>query len=171
MDTQTLTLYPSKPRVHAPDGILFHAMSRRIGGIAAEEFLASIGLSVHYTITPEGKLRRCVPINRIAYHAGRSQWGEQSGLNATFIGVELLVDGANSYSEFIRVIEDPSTFTDEHYTAAAELCVNLMTVYPAITPDRILRHSQVSGANVRPDPKPDPGAGWDMMRLFEIMGV
>ena len=45
--------------------------------------------SVHLLIGRDGKVAQIVPFNRAAWHAGRSQWGEISGLNNHSIGIEL----------------------------------------------------------------------------------
>ncbi|MDP9835971.1 N-acetylmuramoyl-L-alanine amidase [Neorhizobium huautlense] len=45
--------------------------------------------SVHLLIGRDGKIAQIVPFNRVAWHAGKSQWGEISGLNSHSIGIEL----------------------------------------------------------------------------------
>ncbi len=45
--------------------------------------------SAHLVIGRDGGITQLVPFNRIAWHAGQSQWAGRSGLNGFSIGVEL----------------------------------------------------------------------------------
>lgn len=45
--------------------------------------------SVHLVIGRKAELVQIVPLNRVAWHAGESQWGNLSGMNAHTIGIEL----------------------------------------------------------------------------------
>ncbi len=45
--------------------------------------------SAHVVIARDGSVTQMVPFNRIAWHAGRSNWAGRSGLNAFSIGIEL----------------------------------------------------------------------------------
>jgi N-acetylmuramoyl-L-alanine amidase len=45
--------------------------------------------SVHLLIGRDGKVAQIVPFNRVARHAGESQWGNVSGLNQHSVGIEL----------------------------------------------------------------------------------
>ena len=45
--------------------------------------------SAHVVIGRDGNITQLVPFNRVAWHAGKSQWGGRSGLNNFSIGIEL----------------------------------------------------------------------------------
>jgi N-acetylmuramoyl-L-alanine amidase len=49
--------------------------------------------SAHLVIDRNGAIVQMVPFNRIAWHAGRSQWGELIGINKFSIGIELVNAG------------------------------------------------------------------------------
>lgn len=66
--------------------------------------------SAHLVIGRDGACHQMVPFNRCAWHAGRSRWGEITGLNSCSIGIELvnagkLVRGANS--RWLGVFKQP----------------------------------------------------------------
>lgn len=159
----------SKPRHEPADGIIIHSMAEYINGQYATEFLDNIGLSAHFFVTPSGAALFEVDHDRIAYHAGKSKLGEQENLNSTFIGIEILVEGEHSYKSFTEAIKDSDTFTDIQYKKCAHLCRDLMDIYPDITLDRIVRHSDVSGKDVRIDPKVDPGEGFSLSKLKSMI--
>jgi N-acetylmuramoyl-L-alanine amidase len=46
-------------------------------------------VSAHLVIGRDGNITQVVPFNRIAWHAGKSQWDARSGLNNFSIGIEL----------------------------------------------------------------------------------
>ena len=50
---------------------------------------ASVKASVHLVIGRQGELTQIVPFNRIAWHAGVSEWSTLSGMNKYSIGIEL----------------------------------------------------------------------------------
>ncbi|MCU0841698.1 MAG: N-acetylmuramoyl-L-alanine amidase [Thiobacillaceae bacterium] len=45
--------------------------------------------AAHLVIGRDGAITQMVPFNRVAWHAGRSQWDGRSGLNGFSIGIEL----------------------------------------------------------------------------------
>lgn len=161
----------SKSRSAPADGIIIHSMAEYVGEKYCTDFLESIGLSAHFFVSPLGHIIHGVDHSRIAYHAGKSKLGEQENLNSTFIGIEVLVEGKHSWGSFVEAIKNPETFNDSQYKSTAKICRDLMIIYPDITTDRIVRHSDVSGKDVRPDPKIDPGKGFSMERLKTGMGI
>lgn len=150
------------------DKIIIHSMGESINGMFAPDFLNSIGLSAHYFIDPYGNTVYGVDHEKIAFHAGTSEYKGEEDLNKTSIGIEILVAGDHDWNSFKEAIKDSDTFTPEQYKRCARLCRQLMNIYP-ITEERILRHSEVSGPDVREDPKIDPGSGFDMERLKQLI--
>jgi N-acetylmuramoyl-L-alanine amidase len=49
--------------------------------------------SAHIVIGVDGEVVQMVPLNRRAWHAGESKWGELVGLNAYSIGIEIVNAG------------------------------------------------------------------------------
>lgn len=161
-----------KERPAPPNGIIVHSMGQYIefeGEVLfAADFLERIGLSAHYLIDHTGKIYQCVEDDRQAYHAGESRLGDETGLNKTFIGPEILIEGTWTYEPFLKAITKPEYFTSQHYESLGWLCRSLIEKH-GIQLERIARHSDVSGLSVRPDPKYDPGDGFNFHRLIETL--
>lgn len=157
---------PRNPNIEV-DTIIIHSMGQYIGGIHAFDFLENIGLSAHFLIEDDGNTFYGPNHNRVAYHAGVSEWKGDTNLNKNSIGIELLIAGDHNYSSFIKAIRDTHSFSESHYETLAKLCKDLMNIYPKITLDKILTHSDVSGDRVRGEGKGkvDPGSGFSMLEL------
>lgn len=170
---------PSEPRPNSnfntrPGGIdmiIIHAVGHRVlddNGKTwdGDEWIAYLGLSYHGLVRPDGTVLVTVPRIKRAWHAGRSAWKGVTDLNSNSIGFAAMIDHEPlGYGNFLKAMNDPLTYTQDHYRSLAFLCWQAMKDYPQITLDRILRHSDVSGPTVRPDPKKDPGEGFDMDKL------
>ena len=96
-------------------------------------------VSTHYTIDKNGILYEMVDDNNIAWHAGKSEWNGETGLNKNSIGIELenLNDGNDKY-------------TTAQIGAALWLCAKLMKKY-SIPIENLLRHKDIA-----PNRKIDP---------------
>src|SRR3989304_374021 len=89
------------PRTEAVRGVLIHSMGERVEAQGRDwpalDFLrmsptiAGGKLSAHCLVTPDGTVVRCVDDTQVAYHAGVSRFGDVTNLNATFLGVEVLL--------------------------------------------------------------------------------
>lgn len=113
-------------------------------------------VSAHFQISWFGEIWELIdPRNKIAYHAGSSQWWHNDlrkpmpSCNNFMLGVELLGDG------------NMHNFSDAQYEALIKLCNVLTKLYPKITPITIVGHEHVS-----PGRKNDPGKFFDWKRLF-----
>ena len=166
-----VTTYKANPnfknRPKPVNGIIIHSMGEYIGGQPASDFLESLGLSAHYLINVDGSITKCVEPEKQAYHAGKSKWKGEEHLNKSFIGIEILVEGDHTYDSFLQAIKNPDTFNSLQYEACLNLCRILMSRFN-IDKENIVRHSDVSGINVRPDPKQDVGSGfeWNKFKLL-----
>lgn len=160
--------WKGKAMTQTPKGIIVHSMGEYINGLFAPDFLLSIGLSVHAFIGADGKVYLAAGTDRVAYHAGKSKFGSQIGLNSTFLGFELLVEGEQTMSTFTEAIQNGKPYSDEQYTAAAELCSQWINDFE-IPIENIVGHSDVSGADVRSDPKIDPGNAFDWERFRNLL--
>ena len=154
-----------------PKGIIIHSMAEYLkmpeGPIKAHDFLKSIKLSVHGFIHPDGTYEKMVETPSKAFHAGKSIYKDLSGLNSHFLGFELLVQGEHDFGTFSKAIETPGTYTDKQFNQAVEVCKYWMNQYN-IPIDAIVRHSDVSGDNIRGigKGKTDPGSSfnWDRFK-------
>ncbi|KAB7628215.1 1,6-anhydro-N-acetylmuramyl-L-alanine amidase AmpD [Alkalilimnicola sp. S0819] len=105
-------------------------------------------VSSHALIRRDGALIQYVPLHKRAWHAGKSCFQGRERCNDFSIGIEL--EGA-----------DETPYTDAQYRRLARLTAALRTVYPAITADRIVGHSDIA-----PGRKTDPGPAFDWARYL-----
>lgn len=142
-------------RNNAPvDMLLLHYT----GMISREHALARLcdrqaAVSAHYLIDMHGLVYRLVPEDRRAWHAGVSYWGGVRDINSHAIGIELVNPG----HEF-----GYRPFPPAQMTALASLAAEIIARNRAITPDRVLGHSDVAPAR-----KTDPGEKFNWQWLAE----
>lgn len=105
-------------------------------------------VSAHYLIARDGTVYQLVDERHRAWHAGRSQWGGDSDLNSSSIGIEL----DNTGSE---------PFPDAQIEALLRLLAGIQARYQ-IPPANFLAH-----ADVAPTRKADPSAYFPWRRLAE----
>ncbi|MFP5503312.1 MAG: N-acetylmuramoyl-L-alanine amidase [Candidatus Sericytochromatia bacterium] len=107
-------------------------------------------VSAHYIIGKAGELVQCVPDEMRAWHAGPSTLAGRERVNDFSIGIELV----NAQTG-----DDP--FTEAQYGTLAALTADLMTRFPAISPERITGHRHVTKY---PRIKRDPANNFDWKR-------
>jgi len=118
----------------------------------AEEALARLrdaeaGVSSHYLVEEDGRIRRLVPEGLRAAHAGQSFWRGRAALNDVSIGIEVVNPGHDwGYRAFPAL----------QMGAVAELCLDILRRHPGITAGNVVGHSDVA-----PDRKRDPGERFD----------
>lgn len=100
-------------------------------------------VSAHLFIRRDGEAIQFVELGKRAWHAGRSCWQGRTECNDYSIGIEL--EGT-----------DDTPFTAAQYARLAGLTRTIMARLPAITPERIVGHSDVA-----PGRKTDPGPAFD----------
>jgi N-acetyl-anhydromuramoyl-L-alanine amidase len=108
-------------------------------------------VSSHFLIRREGELVQYVPLHLRAWHAGVSSFGGRECCNDYSIGIEL--EGV-----------DDDSYTPVQYQVLAELARELMRVFPAITPDRIVGHCDIA-----PGRKTDPGMAFEWGRFHRLL--
>lgn len=113
--------------------------------------IAHLCVSSHLYIKRDGSLIQFVPLHMRAWHAGDSCWKDQSRCNDFSIGIEL--EGS-----------DTQPFEDAQYDKLVEITGDLMTLYPSISDDRIVGHSDIA-----PERKTDPGPMFDWDRYKEML--
>ena len=109
---------------------------------------AGMRVSAHLLIQRDGEVVQFVPFNARAWHAGRSSWQGRDACNDYSIGIEC--EGT-----------DEVPYTAEQYVTLRRLLPLLLEVYPAITPDRIVGHSDVA-----PGRKTDPGPSFEWGQIY-----
>jgi AmpD protein len=122
----------------------------------AHPYFASITdlcVSSHFLILRDGELVQFVAMSHRAWHAGASCFEEREACNDFSIGIEL--EGS-----------DDIPFTEAQYLQLAQVTKEIMHVYPAITSDRIVGHSDIA-----PGRKTDPGPCFDWARLRSHLGT
>jgi AmpD protein len=110
--------------------------------------IAELRVSAHLLIDREGEVSQYVPFHRKAWHCGVSCYGSRDNCNEFSIGIEL--EGT-----------DDTPFTTAQYQVLAVVTRVIMAAYPAISPERIVGHSDIA-----PGRKTDPGPcfNWDRYR-------
>lgn len=111
--------------------------------------------STHDLIDRDGTRYHLVDTDKRAWHAGVSQFGNRPNCNDYSIGIEL----ANR-------CDGKEAFPDAQIQAAAQLVAAYMREWPAITTDRITRHSDIALPIGR---KHDPGPCFDFGAFLELV--
>ncbi len=117
--------------------------------------IAGLRVSTHVLIRRDGEISQYVPLQRRAWHAGQSCFDGRNRCNDFSIGIEM--EGC-----------DDQPYEDAQYLALAGVVRALTVAYPAITPGRIVGHSDIA-----PGRKTDPGAAfeWDRLRTLLEQGT
>lgn len=106
-------------------------------------------VSCHYYIMPDGELYQLVDDEKVAWHAGKSVWGELTSLNQHSIGIEISNPG-----------EDTQTpYAEAQYKTLEKLLTHLMGKHH-IPKAHVIGHSDIAT-----DRKNDPGKFFDWQRL------
>ncbi len=128
--------------------------------------------SAHIVIGMDGKIVQMVPFNKRAWHAGKSTWGNLTGLNSYSIGIELVNAGKlmqrsdGNWMTWSKQIIPPDQvtiaqhkdesisvgwheYTEEQLQAAIQVGIVLCNTYEFID---VLGHDDIS-----PHRKTDPG--------------
>jgi AmpD protein len=113
--------------------------------------VAELRVSAHALIRRDGEVVQYVPFGRRAWHAGLSQWMGRERCNDFSVGIELEGTDAQAY--------EPA-----QYTALARLIAALCRAYPALSPERVVGHSDVA-----PGRKSDPGIAFDWPLLRALV--
>ena len=110
-------------------------------------------VSAHGLISKTGRLVQLVELENKAWHAGHSKWGSYKDLNTISLGFEL---------ENLDNKTDP--YSEAQYVTLARVVKECMQIYPEITVDNILGHSQVSTSG-----KPDPGPMFEWTHFRDLV--
>ena len=113
--------------------------------------LAGLRVSAHLFIRRDGELVQFVPLERRAWHAGRSCHEGREGCNDFSVGIEL--EGT-----------DELPYEPVQYRVLAAVCRELMRRFPALSPERVVGHCHVA-----PGRKTDPGPAFDWALLRRLL--
>lgn len=127
----------SRARKEPITTIVLHATDGRSVG-SSISWLRKIGLSYHAVCERDGVISKCVPLSRVAFHAGKSKGPFGDNVNRYSLGFSL----ANWESRNEKV-------TEAQEKAISEWVANVCRAYPSIT--HITTHYWIS-----PGRKTDP---------------
>jgi len=113
--------------------------------------IAQMRVSAHLLVRRDGSRVQYVPLERRAWHAGVSSFRGRSACNDFSVGIEL--EGT-----------DDIAFTDAQYLSLVGVTRQILALYPAITPERIVGHSDIA-----PGRKTDPGSAFDWARYRRML--
>ncbi len=115
------------------------------------ETIAGMQVSAHALIRRDGSMVQFVSLLDRAWHAGRSSFQGEEECNDFSIGIEL--EGA-----------DAVPYTEDQYRQLAATAHLIMTAWPAITPERLTGHCDIS-----PGRKTDPGPAFDWSHFRAVL--
>jgi N-acetyl-anhydromuramoyl-L-alanine amidase len=113
-------------------------------------------VSSHIVLRRNGDMFQYVSFNRLAHHAGVSQFSGRERCNDFSIGIEL--EGFANREDF--------PFTDMQYQQLARLTMAIMKTYPQITLERITGHENIAQPIGR---KTDPGKTFNWERYKNLV--
>ena len=123
--------------------LIFHYTGMKNDKLAIKKLTNfNSNVSCHYYITALGKLIQMVPDSYVAWHAGKSKWGNDISLNKSSIGIEIHNRGHQHGYE---------KFTSKQINSLKQLLKQLIKLYK-IDINNILGHSDIA-----PNRKKDPG--------------
>lgn len=140
-------------RTKVPDMLVLHYTGMQTGEAALARLCdPEAKVSSHYLVEEDGRIFRLVAEERRAWHAGRSFWKGEEGVNHASIGIEIVNPG----HEF-----GYRAFPEAQIAAVIALVGDIRTRW-SIDDDRILGHSDVAPAR-----KEDPGELFPWKRLAQ----
>lgn len=130
-------------------------------------------VSSHYLITSkdEEPIYNLVSLDKRAWHAGLSEFGDRKNLNDTSIGIEIVNLGIKSYDETEKqygffIPEDKYIEYEEGQIKKLVFLLKGLIKKYNIKPKDILGHSDIA-----PTRKIDPGAKFPWKRLYKEYGI
>ena len=140
-------------RTKLPDMIVLHYTGMKTGEAALARLCdPEARVSSHYLVEEDGRIFRLVAEERRAWHAGRSFWKGEEGVNHASIGIEIVNPG----HEF-----GYRAFPEAQVAAVIALVADIRTRWE-IEDSRIIGHSDVA-----PGRKQDPGELFPWQRLAQ----
>ncbi|MCG6967090.1 MAG: 1,6-anhydro-N-acetylmuramyl-L-alanine amidase AmpD [Chromatiaceae bacterium] len=113
--------------------------------------IANLEVSAHLLVRRDGSVVQFVALDRRAWHAGQSDFCGRERCNDFSIGIEL--EGT-----------DDQPYSEAQYRHLALLTRHIQDLFPAITAQRIVGHSDIA-----PGRKTDPGPGFSWARYRTLL--
>jgi N-acetylmuramoyl-L-alanine amidase len=149
--------YSARPDPDDIDCIILHHTASAAGADAIAKYFQDPNneVSSHYVVGKSGRIIRCVPDSKKAWHAGNSVFRGRSNVNDFSIGIEICNRGDN---------KDP--YPDAQVMAVAYLCDLMMKRHPRIKRDRITEHEVVSTTG-----KIDLRPNWPWPKFYRFLAT
>ena len=110
-------------------------------------------VSSHYLIDKSGDIFNLVDLDKRAWHAGESMWGNYDDINSRSIGIEIVNSG--------EVIKED--YTNKQINSLSVLLNSLLKDYNI---ENILGHSDIA-----PTRKIDPGVHFPWQKIYQNLGL
>lgn len=114
--------------------------------------IEGLEVSSHFLVRRDGEVVQYVPVNRRAWHAGRSCFEGRERCNDFSVGIEL--EGV-----------DEVPYEEAQYRSLADLIWALRRAVPALAAAPVVGHSDIA-----PGRKSDPGPAFDWAQLHAALG-
>lgn len=133
-----------------PNFVIIHHTANNSCEATLQEFTTPGGreASAHYVICKDGTVHHMLNDLLRSHHAGESKWGNNTDINSSSIGIELVNNGTQPY-------------TEEQLNSLAILLDRLKTAYKIPTPNFI------GHGDVAPTRKADPSSKFPWKELSE----
>ena len=133
--------------------LIYHYTGMKSDKLAIKKLTSlNSNVSCHYFITSSGKIIKMVPDLYVAWHAGKSNWGNEKSLNYKSIGIEISNPGhEHGYRKF----------NDNQINTLIKISKSLIKKYK-INKKNILGHSDIA-----PLRKMDPGEKFPWKILYK----
>ena len=110
-------------------------------------------VSCHYLIDKSGDIFNLVDLDKRAWHAGESMWGNYDDINSRSVGIEIVNSG-----EIIK-----ENYTSKQLVSLSHLLIKLLKEYNI---ENILGHSDIA-----PTRKIDPGVHFPWQKIYKNLGL
>ena len=110
-------------------------------------------VSSHYLIDKSGDIFNLVDLDKRAWHAGESMWGNYDDINSRSVGIEIVNSG-----EIIK-----ENYTSKQLVSLSHLLIKLLKEYNI---ENILGHSDIA-----PTRKIDPGVHFPWHKIYKNLGL
>ncbi len=134
-----------------PNYVIIHYTANNSCEATLQEFTTPGGreASAHYVICRDGTVHHMLNDLLRSHHAGDSKWGNNTDINSSSIGIELVNTGTQTY-------------TEEQINSLLVLLERLKSAYKIPVPN-FIGHGDVAPAR-----KPDPGSKFPWKNLSEM---
>lgn len=138
-----------KPRVEAIDTLVLHYTELDLE--PSLQILRDGPVSVHYVVAEDGRVFRLLGEEKVAFHAGLSQWRGRTAVNERSLGIEIVNRDGNRHP-----------YPEPQIAAVIELCQGILARHSGIDGGGVVGHSDIA-----PKRKIDPGITFPWRRLAE----